>query len=89
MIGGDKIERLQDAAGEADAEEIRVLRNAAADNLKQYEFEATAARKRDLDAARAGLDEAIKRRSVTSAGACGTDHLPELLGRQSETLLKR
>ena len=60
-MDGDKIERLQAAAGETDAEEIRVLRNAAADNLKQYESEATAARKRNLDAARAALDEAIER----------------------------
>jgi len=58
---GDRIERLQAEAGVEDAEEIRVLRNASADNLKQYESEATAARKRNLDAARAALDEAVER----------------------------
>lgn len=60
-MDGDRIERLQAAAGVEDAEEIRVLRNAAADNLKLYESEATAARKRNLDAARVALDEAVER----------------------------
>ena len=57
----DKLDRLLEIAGEADAEEIRVLRNACASCLKAYDVEATAANKRNLDAARGGLAEAVER----------------------------
>ena len=57
----DKIEKLMKLAGEDDVEELTILRNASADNLKKYKEDPTAANKKNLDAARAALNEAVER----------------------------
>ena len=41
--------------------ELTIVRNAVASTLKRYETEPTVANKKNLDAARAGLDEAVAR----------------------------
>ena len=56
-----RFERLLSLAGPEDAAEITVFRNALAENLKNYDAERTAQAKKNLDAARAALDEAINR----------------------------
>lgn len=57
----DKVNQLLEIAGTEDREELEIHRNAVAGNLKTYEGEPTAAHKKDLDASRAALDEAVER----------------------------
>lgn len=57
----DKFNRLLEAAGETDKVELKILHNASVACLKAYNEEPTAVKKRDLDAARAGLNEAVGR----------------------------
>jgi len=57
----DKLQRLIETATDADKVELKILHNASVACLKAYNDEPTAAKKKDLDAARTGLDAAIAR----------------------------
>jgi hypothetical protein len=57
----DRLTRLLEIAGDTDKVELKICHNATVSCLKAYNDDPTAARKRDLDAARAGLAEAIDR----------------------------
>lgn len=57
----DKINRLMEMAGDEDRDELTILRNAVAANLKTYEGDPTAAHKKNLDASRVALDESVDR----------------------------
>lgn len=56
-----QIEQLLEIASDADKVELKILHNASVSCLKSYNDEPTSVRKKDLDAARAGLAEAISR----------------------------
>jgi len=57
----DKFQRLLEKASDADKVELKILHNASVSCLKSYNDTPTSQRKRDLDAARSGLDDAIER----------------------------
>lgn len=57
----DRITQLIEIASDVDNIELKIVHNATVSCLKAYNGEPTAARKRDLDSARAALDEAIER----------------------------
>jgi len=57
----DRITQLLETATDADKVELKILHNASISCLKAYNEEPTAAKKKDLDAARAGLDDAMAR----------------------------
>jgi len=50
-----------EVAGDEDRDELTILRNALAGCLKAYDTQPTAAHKKNLDAARAALDESVER----------------------------
>jgi len=57
----DKFDKLLEIASDADKAELKILHNASVSCLKAYNAEPTAAKKRDLDAAREGLEEVFDR----------------------------
>lgn len=56
-----KLDQLLETATDTDKVELKILHNASVSCLKSYNEEPTAAKKKDWDMARAGLDDAITR----------------------------
>ncbi|WP_028575044.1 hypothetical protein [Desulfonatronovibrio hydrogenovorans] len=65
----DKLTQLLEVTDQADQTELKILYNAQIKCAKAYNTESTLARKKDWDAARAGLQEAVDRMWIKYAGA--------------------
>jgi hypothetical protein len=65
----DKLTQLLEVADQPDQAELKILHNAQISCAKAYHEEPTLARKRDWDAAKAGLQEAIDRLWLKYAGS--------------------